>query len=189
MSRVVALAGRRIDAPGAPTRFPLASVPLVRERLEELFIAEGASTLVCSAACGADLLALEVAGALGLRRRAVLPFSRERFRETSVTDRPGDWGPLYDEVLDAVEAAGDLVVLESQEDDEAYAAASLAILDEAMELSRGDQADENAAPSQPPGLLALIVWEGKSRGSGDLTEAFLVAARARSLRVEQILTS
>ena len=67
--------------------------------------------VVSSAACGADLLALEQAGGLGLRRRVVIPFDRERFRAGSVVDRPGDWGGLYDSILDAVGAQGDLVVL------------------------------------------------------------------------------
>ena len=59
---IVALAGRRIDAPGADAeRFPLAAVELVRERLHNLLSEKGASTLVCSAACGADLLALAAA--------------------------------------------------------------------------------------------------------------------------------
>jgi hypothetical protein len=68
---------------------------------------------VCSAACGADLLALIVAGQLGLHRRVVLPFAPERFRETSVTDRAWDWGLEYDQVIAAVRAENDLVILEN----------------------------------------------------------------------------
>ena len=56
---VVALAGRRIDAPGAdPPRFPPERVPAVRQRLVDMLAAEQAAVLVCSAACGADLVAL-----------------------------------------------------------------------------------------------------------------------------------
>src|SRR3984957_6214255 len=127
---VIALAGRRIDAPDTdPPRFPLQNVPIVRRRLAALFSAEHAEALVCSAACGADLVALEEAERLGLRRRIVLPFPPERFRETSVTDRPGDWGPVFDRLVAAAEAAGDLVILQSTGDDNdaAYAAAVQAI--------------------------------------------------------------
>src|SRR5215510_14628657 len=100
MARVAALAGRRIDAADASTsRFPLANTELVRERLQALLRAEQSDALVCSAAYGADLIALDVAGALGLRRRVVLPFAAERFRQSSVTDRPGDWGPLFDQII------------------------------------------------------------------------------------------
>jgi hypothetical protein len=179
MSLVIALSGRRIDAPGAPVeRFPLENAAAVQDRLATLFSGRGATALVCSAACGSDLLALEAAGNLGLRRSVVLPFSRERFRQTSVTDRPGDWGAIYDRVLDAVEVAGDLVVLEDAgEGDPAYAAASEAILDRARQISLA--ADPGRGDS--PGVLAVIVWEGKSRGDGDITAGF--AALADSLRI------
>src|ERR1700688_1274520 len=109
---VIALAGRRIDAPDTdPPRFPLENVPIVRERIAALLSAEHAEALVCSAACGADLIALTEAERLGLRRRIVLPFPAKRFRETSVTDRPGEWGPLYDRLIKEAQSAGDLVVL------------------------------------------------------------------------------
>ncbi|MGG5890100.1 hypothetical protein ACLF3G_23510 [Falsiroseomonas sp. HC035] len=160
---VVALAGRRVDAEDAETqRFPSTQVPLVRERLAELLAAEGAEALVCSAACGADLLALEVAERLGLRRRIVLPFALGRFRETSVVDRPGDWGPVFDRLVAAAEAAGDLVVLEAGDGSAAYAAANEAILREARALATG----------APRRLVAVVAWEGSAREGSDATEGF-----------------
>jgi hypothetical protein len=51
--------------------------------------------VVASAACGSDLIALDVAGELGLERRVILPFEPNRFAETSVEDRPGEWRTLY----------------------------------------------------------------------------------------------
>jgi hypothetical protein len=117
---VIALAGRRVDAPGTDTpRFPPANVAAVQDRIRHLLVEQTTHALVCSAACGVDLLALEVAGALGIRRRIVLPFVRARFRDTSVVDRPRDWGERFDRVLDAVEANRDLVVLGNAEDDAA----------------------------------------------------------------------
>jgi hypothetical protein len=47
---------------------------MVTERLRKVFRAERASIVVSSAACGADLIDLREARALGLRRRIVLPF-------------------------------------------------------------------------------------------------------------------
>jgi hypothetical protein len=80
---VVALAGRRIGAVDInPSRFPLEVVPIVRRRRTNLLPRKRAVALVCSAACGADLLALEEAERLGLRRR-IIP----RFRRTD-TKRP-----------------------------------------------------------------------------------------------------
>src|SRR5215212_11987885 len=126
MAAVVALAGRRVDATGTePPRFPLENVPVVRKRLAAILAKESAMALVCSAACGTDLIALEEAERLGLRRRIVLPFSPERFRASSVVDRPGNWGPLFDRLVAAASTAGDLVVLDGRADDElAYAAAN-----------------------------------------------------------------
>ena len=180
---VVALAGRRVDAPGTePPRFPLENVPVVRERLAELLARERAAALVCSAACGADLLALGEAERLGLRRRVVLPFAPGRFRETSVVDRPGDWGPLYDRVVEAARRAGDLVVLEGAgEGAAAYAAANARILEEALALAGG-------APVPVGAALAAIVWEGRPRGPDDATQQFAELARGRGLAVEEVLT-
>src|SRR5262249_61931202 len=105
-------------------------------------------------------------------RRVVLPFDRERFRRTSVTDRPGDWGVVYDRVLDEVSATGDLVTLEAgTEGAEAYAAANDAILRHAAALAR----------ESSDGALAALVWEGAPRGDDDLTAAFGEAARQRGL--------
>lgn len=187
MTATIALAGRRIDAADAQTpRFPLASIPLVRERLRELFVRCKAATLVCSAACGADLTALEVAGDLGMRRSVVLPFAADRFRETSVTDRPGDWGPLYDRIIEAVRQAGDLVVLEGAgEGDAAYQAANERILDEAAAHTDAGQADGS---SRTEAALAVIVWEGRTRGTDDATQHFADGAKQRGLDVEPVLT-
>jgi hypothetical protein len=171
---IVALAGRRIDAFDAKERrFPLENVELVSMRVRELLKVEAASGVVCSAACGVDLIALAAAISLGLRRRVVLPFERERFRKTSVIDRPGDWGPRYDQVLDDVEASGNLVVIESTSDEQAYSATNRAILDEAIAMGK--------RLNQP--VAAAVVWDGVSRGDHDLTEEFGSEARKRGLAV------
>jgi hypothetical protein len=176
---IIALAGRRVDSPDAKTpRFPLENVDLVSTRVRALLKESGATTVVSSAACGADLIALSEAGKLGLRQKVVLPFERRRFRETSVTDRPGEWGPLYDQVLDAVDAAGDLVVLQNASDDEAYAAANGAILKEAVALAKA--VNKSA--------IAVLIWDGASRGDHDLTEEFGAEARDCGLAVTEVRT-
>jgi len=165
---VLAVAGRRIDAKDAnPPRFPLSQVEAVRQRLHKLLVDERVGAIVCSAACGADLIALEEAGKLGIRRRVVLPFPKERFRETSVVDRPGDWGDVYDHVIADVEAKGDLVVLQMTAGDEsdAYQAANEAIIREAETLVRFAE------------RTAVIVWEGSPRSESDATNAFRALAK------------
>ena len=182
---VMALAGRRIDAPDTdPPRFPLENVPIVRSRLAALLSAEHAEALVCSAACGADLIALEEAERLGLRRRIVLPFAAKVFRETSVTDRPGNWGPVFDRLVAAAEAAGDLVILHStgQGDDAAYAAANQAIIREAEALARA------TSESTPLRLVAVIVWEGSAREGTDASGGLRSLATQAGFEERSLLT-
>lgn len=174
---IIALAGRRVDAVDATVhRFPLQNVEQVRQRTREILQDHGATVLVSSAACGADLIALSEAGLLGLRRRVILPYGRMRFRETSVSDRPGGWGPLYDQILDEVDSVSDLVILGDGSDEEAYTAANQAILDEAIAIGR----------SAHEFLIAVLVWDGISSGDHDLTEEFAIEARNRGLEVAEV---
>jgi hypothetical protein len=175
---VVAVAGRRIDAAGSPERFPLGNRVRVRDAIASILAARPVSALVSSASCGADLLALEAAGSLGIRRRVILPFSEERFRALSVMDRPGDWGPLFDRVMAETAACGDLVILECGEGDSAYAMANRAILAEGEALA----ADARAT------RVALIAWDGAPRAGGDLTDHFRAEAAGRGWIVEEVPT-
>ena len=176
---IIALAGRRVDAADAKQhRFPAQNVDIVRERIRAMLQTQCAVALVGSAACGADLLALSEAGNLGLRRRVVLPFNREKFRTTSVTDRQGNWGPLYDKLLNEVEESGGLLVIHANSEDNAYVEANHAILDQALSL--GQQLQDL--------VTAVLVWDGKSRGEGDLTEEFGVYARNKSISVVEVMT-
>ena len=166
---IIALAGRRVDAIGAKqARFSPdpENTERVRRRLHAMFLSKGAIALVSSAACGADLLALEEAGRLGLRRKIVLPFSRAKFRSTSVIDRPGNWGPLYDEVIEEVDAQGDLIVLGSESEGRAFVKTNHTIIEKAIALG-----SDLKFP-----VSAVRVWEGKTRGAGDLTEEFGIYA-------------
>jgi hypothetical protein len=181
---VVALAGRRIDSEGLdPPRFPLMNVPRVRKRLAEVLSGENVVALVSSAACGADLVALEEAERVGRRRRIILPFSPKRFRETSVVDRPGDWGPAFDRLVAAADAAGDLVVLSGgtgRDDAAAYAAANEAIIREAQALARAEVTARRS--------VAVVVWEGAAKAESDVTEDFRRLAVAAGFEERAILT-
>jgi hypothetical protein len=135
--------------------------------------------VVSSAAAGADLLTLQEAGALGLRRRVVLAGPSERFKQASVVDRPGEWGPLFDRIVGEVRATGDLIELDVDGDFTGYLRVTAAILDEAVKL---------ATPSEQR-LGALLVWDGKSRGDDDVTDAFRrQAAAARFELLPDVLT-
>ena len=136
----IALAGRRVDAADASEpRFPLASVPLVPDRLHAFF-----------------------------------------------TERPGDCGQLYDRIIATIRIAGDLVVLEHTSDaGAAYEVANARILDEALALAGTSPV---GAPVASEMAVALLVWEGQSRGADDTTQQFADAARRQGFKVEEILT-
>ena len=174
---VIALAGTRIDEPNPrEIRFAPENVALVRRRLRQLFKEYQAKALVCSAACGADLLALDVAEELGIQTRIVLPFDPGTFRETSVTDRPGNWGELFDRLYKASEKRGEVVIVQSQADPhQAYVLTNERILSEAESLGRDR-------------VLVVTVWDGASRGSEDMTAKFASAARTRGFAVIEVLT-
>jgi hypothetical protein len=138
-----------------------------------------AQALVCSAACGADLLALEAAAGLGMRRCIVLPYTRARFRDTSVVDRPGNWGERFDAMVDTAAASGDPVVLGYAEGDEtAYLATNTAILEQAALLA--EQLHQTVG--------AIVVWDGAARGEDDVTAAFLREAQHRGFPVWHVAT-
>lgn len=177
---VVALAGRRVDPEhAAQVRFPLFAVERVRADLRSFFLAHQVCGLVCAAACGADILALEVAGELGLRRRVVLPLPPAEFRQTSVVDRGAAWGDRYDSLLAEVAGQGELVEADGDAaDSQLWFNGNLTILAQAEELARQSGAE----------LAALIVWDGRSRGADDVTAHFKQEAEARGWPVTEILT-
>jgi hypothetical protein len=179
---VIVLAGRRIDAADTvPPRFPAGNESVVSTRVRHAFEELGATVIVCSAACGADLVALEVAGAMKLRRRVVLPWDRETFRGRSVVDRGEAWGTRYDRVMDEVDANGHLRVLSiNTDDDAAFTATNHAILSQARELARAE--GENSGP------VAVLVWEGWSPAASGFTNDLRENALELGFRVYEVST-
>ena len=187
---IIALAGRRIDKQDAETnlRFPLKNVPLVKERLEQLFKTQNVKGLSCSAACGADLIALEVARELNIKCRITLSSAPEEFRSGSVTDRPGDWGKIFDETYKELEATGNVKVMDSKlKGDELYLETNNTILNQAISLAKEIyKSTENFDPVK--NVLAVIVWEGASRGEDDVTADFAEKAKKMNLKLSEVLT-
>ena len=175
---VVALAGRRIDADSAEvTRFPSDNIGRVRKGLNETFNSIGASVLVCSAACGADLLALQIANERGMKFCVVLPYNEADFKRTSVVDRPGIWGPQYESLLLLARDNGALKILSGKVGKvESFIAANDAIVFEANRIA------------SPHKATAVVVWEGAERGEGDLTEDFRSKAHRAGMTVNEVKT-
>jgi len=185
---VIVLAGKRIDAVDSETpRFPLDHVDAVKAEIRAIFRKLKPQALVCSAANGADLLALDVARELQIPAYVVLPFDREAFRESSVVDRPGAWGPLFDELVDDAERQSRLTVMEPTGDNhDAYLDAVNTMLAMAAELS-GRTADGQPATS-PGAITAVVVWNGESRGSRDVTVYFISEAQKRGFASRTVTT-
>lgn len=173
---VFLLAGRRPDPADADVaRFPIANAIAVRERLRALMITHRPTHLVCSAACGADLLALDIAGDLGVQRHVVLPFDVFTFRESSVTDRPGSWGAVYDRILNEVKAANRLTVLDENSGSEA---AYASVNDHLLSIAQGLEGY----------ILAVAVWEGSPRGEDDLTLHLFNSAAHIGAKTAEVIT-
>lgn len=170
---VIVSAGRRVDAPDASTpRFPPQNVPAVQARVQEYLQRQRPSAIVCSAACGSDLILLQAAQ--NIPRYVLLPSAPEEFRLSSVTDRPGVWGAIYDEILQVAEV--DVLTLPSGQ--EGYLAVNDRLLDKAQAVA-GDLGTS---------VTALIIWNQQSRGDGDVTGHFLGQAKQRGLLISEIST-
>jgi hypothetical protein len=171
------LAGRRIDAANAvESRFPPDEAEHVARKLARHFRQERVNRLVCSAACGADILALEVAERLAIPATLVIPFASNIFRENSVTDRTGNWGERFDRLVTAARRRGDLVELGLDiKDEKAFTAANETIVQLASSPGHYRR-------------LAFVVWEGKTRGSSDATADFLNRALSRGFEKRTVFT-
>ena len=152
-------------------------MPAVRHAVEATFRRLRIETIVCSAACGADLLALDAAQALDIEAHVVLPFDPDRFRAMSVVDRPGDWGRLYDTAMAKARASDRLTVLPGPfaTDSAAFSAATHELLRRAHELGGHD-------------ALAIAIWDERTRPGEDFTGEFVQLARGEGLVLTSVLT-
>lgn len=125
---------------------------------------------------GADLLALRAAKSIGIDRLIVLPYERHRFRQTSVDDRPGNWGPLYEnEVADAARD-GRLIELDGRlSDDGAFAAVNERILALAEATNFAKK-------------IGVAVWEGRAERAGDTTAQLIEAAARKGFDIRVVKT-
>ncbi len=177
---VIALAGRRIDAPDAKERrFPATNVELVAARIRALFQEIKPVSLVCSAASGADLIALDVAGQLAIERHIILPFAPEVFCKTSVADSGPEWELRFDLIVTELGVKEELCSLgHPSRDHQAFSAANEEVLRRAQEL----------AAVHCTRAKAVIVWNGVARKGDDNTKQFADAARNAGFPVHEILT-
>lgn len=175
VKKVASLAGRRPDPLNSDIkRFPLANTDAVQNALYETFAEQSFTALVCSAACGADLLALEVAAKLNVEATVFLPFAPQLFRELSVVDRPGDWGPLFDRIIEDVQSKGGVHNLNySTDDPDAFSKTNKAMVAHAKTLAANSRA------------YGILVWDGHPREEDDATQEFgMLCKKAGFSRIE-----
>ncbi len=97
---VLAFAGHMVDAPDRATpRFPAALAPAVDAAIRDRLARLHAPIVYTSAACGADLIAIEAALDLGAEVNVLLPFNRDDFLRTSVAVGGDGWPQRFDAAL------------------------------------------------------------------------------------------
>ena len=102
---VLVFTGHMIDERGRATaRFPAALEGRVREALRARLAAIRPVAAYGSAACGADILCLELVRELGGETHVVLPFPPAEFRRASVDIVDGDWGERFERALAAADS-------------------------------------------------------------------------------------
>jgi hypothetical protein len=191
---IIVLSGRRVDQEDAHIpRFPKVNEELVRDQIRAMLEQRQPDTVVASAAAGADLIGLEEAGEQGILRRIILPHEAEYFRAQSVADRGDQWGRRFDTVLSQVEPEGGLLVhlpeSENEPDQEAYLRAVRDMFDESLALAAQELENEGVEGASPASrVVAVVIWDGTSRGEQDLSAAFIAEAEARGISVEHIST-
>jgi class 3 adenylate cyclase len=98
---VVAFAGHMIDHPNrAAPRFPQSMSETVARQLHERVREMRAPIIYTSAACGSDLLLIEVAKEMAAEVNIVLPFDRDDFVRTSVALAGDDWVRRFEVALE-----------------------------------------------------------------------------------------
>ena len=157
---VIVFAGHMIDAPDRPApRFPAALAPAVEAALRERFAQFHRPIVYSSAACGADLIGIEVALDAGAEVNIVLPFERVDFVRTSVAIGGEGWIERFDAALGRVAR----VIMATDEshlgDDVLFEHASLLV--EGFALLRASQLETT------PALLCVVdpVADGRVGGT------------------------
>jgi class 3 adenylate cyclase/tetratricopeptide (TPR) repeat protein len=176
LPRVVVCAGHMIDRPGrTPPRFPAHLEAAVRAALRARLETHGAGIGYSSAACGTDIIFLEVMHELGGETNVVLPYNREQFIEDSVDVVPG-WRERFEVVL---ERATSVVVASEQKigvGGLSYEYCNLLI--EGLGGIHAEQLETELVP--------LAIWDGRAGDGPGGTASYVAQWRASGHEIEVI---
>lgn len=174
---IVVFTGNMIDQPGRATaRFPAQLEAAVREVLRARLAAIAPAAVYGSAACGADLLCLELARELGIETHVVLPFPPGEFRRVSVDIVAGQWGERFERVL----AAADSVTVASDH----HARGSAATFEYANLLLTG--MGRLRAQVLDTAMRGLAVWDRRALGSAGGSASLVSLWERHGLPVEHV---
>jgi hypothetical protein len=177
---IVVFGGVQIDGPGRfPSRFTQSAVAEVFDRTCAVLDKLRPRLVLGAAASGADLTVLRAAWRIGLARLVVLPFSVDRFRETSVASRGSRWVDTYDDTLASLRD-GELEILDETEDDAVYQRTNTRLLERAGELSGSDEE------------IKLLVLRPAIETRGDhpsVTDDLVDQATHRGMEVVEVATN
>jgi class 3 adenylate cyclase len=174
---VLVFTGNMIDQPGRPVpRFPASIEGAVREAVRKRLATLKPVAAYGSAACGADILCLEVVRELGGETHIILPFPPAEFRGTSVDFAAGNWGERFERAL----AAADSVTIASDH----RASGSSATFEYANLILTG--MGELRAEVLDTNLRVLAAWNPHAAGSAGGAGSLVSLWEQRGLPVEHI---
>jgi hypothetical protein len=174
---VVVYSGHMVDHPtrGSP-RFPPALEGAVRDVLRARLTAMRPVASYGSAACGTDLLVLELVRQLGGETHIVLPFPAVEFREVSIDFAGRNWAERFERAL----SAADSVTVTSD-----HRASGVASPFEYANLVFTGMARSRAHTLQTA-LRAFAVLDSGAGGAAGGTAAIAALWRTQGLQYEQV---
>jgi len=177
---VLVLTGNMIDREGRPVpRFPAGLESAVRQAMRDSLQAARPLAAYGSAACGADILGMEIVHELGGEIHVVLPFPPNEFRTASVDVAPGDWGARFDRLL---EVASTVTIASDHR-----ASGSVATFEYVNLLMTG--LGQLRAELLDTTLLGLAVWDPEAGGAPGGSASVVEAWERRGIAVDNVYLS
>ena len=166
--QLIVFAGHLADSPKSPGRFPVESVPLVREMLRKKLDEMQARVGFVSAAAGADLLFIEALRERpGANYHLVLPWSEQEFLRSSV--QPFEpvsaplWEPMYREAVKHGATVRELGQLSEPDDDMGWRYTQEVTAGLAFQTARVSHLD----------VQPLCLWDRRVKGGSGGTASFV----------------
>jgi class 3 adenylate cyclase len=174
---VLVLTGNMIDTEGRPVpRFPAGLEPAVRQAMRDSLQSARPLAAYGSAACGADILGMEIVHELGGEIHVVLPFPPSEFRTASVDVAPGDWGARFERLL---EVASTVTIASDHR-----ASGSVATFEYVNLLMTG--LGQLRAELLDTTLLGLAVWDPEAGGAPGGSASVVDAWERRGIAVDKV---